>query len=809
MIKRIKSTFFGGCLTLMLACGGGGGGTEPDPEPPVGNNQEPVLTEDTGESLNGAVITVDSLANDTDPENDPLTITSVANSQFGEAIIIDNKIQVTPSDSLQAGTETISYIVSDGQGNSVSSSVNLIYSQSVTIKGKVLGLSGESLQLDYSLGNNSFTADVAGEGEFEFTVTGQDLSLLIRLSANNGVHTLKGYSKSLETLIQSSDENRELSSASSHLVVITPASDVYESLLMNSLSNLERTEERLQAFELNLDADVLLETAAMVKMFSQDNVILPDGISVLEDFITNKDVIWSFSQSLVADDETLSTNGSSSGSLVKGIALHSAKLDSEIQILKDLIQPYVKPRLSTANINTNNAISKNKNSIAQDTITYYQLRPGHEGRIANYDFSGAILTLNNDGTGYYQNEVGAGDFNWVDENGITRMIFTTPIIERTYTSAATLYIKEIVPASFFNNLSSETKYQNAYYDVALTSIDIQFIADNEFVELVSLTSNHIISAQTIWPNESFEVQSVPGYQEFREASKNATIPFTIEEVSGQWGMAVMIAAELEAFDGEISIDTNIFSDLLTFNADGTGTAQFSAQTLTWSISGEGTLVVTQSNGATLQIIRLDEDGKAYGALVFAELDSKKVSGYRMVIKKEIESFNFDSIATAYLQASWGLANPQNYNSENQLSQKGYFGFKINGEGLGERLVTYLSLSGAASTIEFITRLENRFVEVDQNNDVMITSRAFWDESDNFVATYSDCDILSSNCYVWRKRQWIPLAQDDDRIYMLEPQYFDWQAGYPVVKPALEDIDVKMSPVIKSNYYEIMPYPELP
>lgn len=809
MVKIFNSIILGGSLTLMLACGGGGGGPEPDPEPPVGNNKAPVLTGDKGESLNGAVITVDSLANDNDPEGDSLTITSVTRSQFGEALIVDNTIQITPLATLQAGTETINYSVSDGNGNSVSSSINLTYTQSVTIKGKVLGLSGESLQLDYSLGSNSFSADVAVEGDFEFTVKGQDLSQLVQLTANNGVHTLSGYSKSLESLIELSDQNRELTSGSSQLAVITPASSVYESLLKQFLGSQERTDEQLQAFELNLDADVLLETAAMVKMFSQDNINLPDGISLLEDFINNKEVIWSYSQSLVVDDETLTNNGSASGSLVKGIALHSAKLDSEIQNLKNLIQPYIKPRLSTENATPKRAHSANKNGIAEDTITYYQLRPGHQGRIANYDFSGAILTLNNDGTGYYQNEDGAGEFSWVDDEGITRITFAAPIVQRSYTSAATLYVTEVVPASFFDNLSSEIKYQDAYFDLSLNSIDIQFIADNDYVDLASLTFNHTISAQAIWPDESFDVESVPRYQEFRESAKNSTIPFTSEEVTGQWGMVVMIAAELEAFDGEISVDTNIFSDLLTFNADGTGTAEFAVQSLTWSISNEGVLMVTQSNGATLQIIRLDEDGKAYGALILAELDSKKVSGYRMVIKKEIESFNFDPFATAYLQASWGLANPQNYNGDNQLSQKGYFGFKINGEGLGERLVTYLSLSGAANTFEFITRIENRFVDIDDNNDVMITSRALWDADDNFVATYSDCDTLSSNCYVWRKRQWIPLAQDDNRIYMLEPQYFDWQAGYPMVKPALDDIDVKMSPAIKSNYYEIMPYPELP
>lgn len=780
-------------LTTFTACGGGGG--DNPPPPPPNTNKAPVLTADNGESVNGMTVTVDVLANDSDPDGDTLEIIQVGESAFATVNNLGNSIQIIPSSMTSAGSETISYTVSDGNGHSVSSNVTLTFTQSVTLNGKVTGLSGDNLNLFYQFGAESASSSVDAQGNFAITVAGQDMQAAVKLSISNGTHELKGYTSSLETLVSVSNSERLVTSEDSHLVVVTPVSTVYNNLIESEFGSEIPSEAELKSFEENLDGDVLLESSALVKMFSQDNFALPEGVTSIDAFLADKAAIWSYSIGLLSEDEATATGGSD-GSLVKGVAYRSAKLEAEIENVKALIQPYIKTRFTTNN-------NQQKQIQSSDTnLAYYQLKPGYQGRIANYDFSGASLVLNSEGTGHYQNEMGASEFSWIDNEGVIQITFTTPISEETYTSAANLYMQEVLPASFYNSMNPEHYFTSAYYTVFITNLDIQLIADNEYVDIVSMVPHYSVSAATIWPDQTHAVIAPPRYQELRTTEARSEIPFTEEELVGQWAMAVMVPAERFNVDGVRSVETNIYSDLLTLNADGTGSALIAEQTLSWNLDASGKLNISQQNGAELRMIRLAQDGKAFGVLVTAELEGKAVSSYRMVIKKEIESFDLAQFSDAYWQASWGLANPQNYTSEGELTEFGYFGFKFNGETSAERFISYLSISG--TNVETLSRTEHRFVEVDENNDLLLTSRSSWGEGDVYQGHYSDCAPLSENCYVWRKRQWIPMAQDANRIYMLEPQYMDWQAAFQ--KTPLDEVNVQLWPEVKANYYEVIAFP---
>ena len=64
-----------------------------------------------------AIITINVLANDSDPENDTLTITNVSGSNLGTTKVVGNKIEFKPSntcDKGNTGTDTLSYTISDG-----------------------------------------------------------------------------------------------------------------------------------------------------------------------------------------------------------------------------------------------------------------------------------------------------------------------------------------------------------------------------------------------------------------------------------------------------------------------------------------------------------------------------------------------------------------------------------------------------------------------------------------------------------------------------------------------------------------------
>ncbi|ELY1987495.1 tandem-95 repeat protein, partial [Vibrio harveyi] len=78
-------------------------------------NDAPVAVNDTVSTDEDTAVTIDVLANDSDPENDTLTITAASvPTEQGTVAIVDGKLVFTPAENFN-GDATISYTVSDGQ----------------------------------------------------------------------------------------------------------------------------------------------------------------------------------------------------------------------------------------------------------------------------------------------------------------------------------------------------------------------------------------------------------------------------------------------------------------------------------------------------------------------------------------------------------------------------------------------------------------------------------------------------------------------------------------------------------------------
>lgn len=67
-------------------------------------------------------VVIDVVANDTDADNDPLTIIAVSQPQHGTAVIADNKVVYTPR-SDYAGFDQFTYVVADGHGEQATGTV--------------------------------------------------------------------------------------------------------------------------------------------------------------------------------------------------------------------------------------------------------------------------------------------------------------------------------------------------------------------------------------------------------------------------------------------------------------------------------------------------------------------------------------------------------------------------------------------------------------------------------------------------------------------------------------------------------------
>ncbi len=107
----------------------------------VAPNIAPVAADDTGTTQAGTPLSLDVLANDTDADGDPLTIASVSAAANGTAVIDDNGTPADASDDLIrytpnagfAGTDSFTYVVSDGEDTDTASVSVTVQSRPTTV----------------------------------------------------------------------------------------------------------------------------------------------------------------------------------------------------------------------------------------------------------------------------------------------------------------------------------------------------------------------------------------------------------------------------------------------------------------------------------------------------------------------------------------------------------------------------------------------------------------------------------------------------------------------------------------------------
>ena len=88
-------------------------------------DQPPIAVNDTATTFTGTPVTIDVIANDSDPDGDPLTVQSVTAPQFGTAQISNNEVIYTPTVAGFVGTDTFNYTINDGRGGTATATVTV------------------------------------------------------------------------------------------------------------------------------------------------------------------------------------------------------------------------------------------------------------------------------------------------------------------------------------------------------------------------------------------------------------------------------------------------------------------------------------------------------------------------------------------------------------------------------------------------------------------------------------------------------------------------------------------------------------
>lgn len=91
---------------------------------PTTTNNAPLALSDSAVTTVGVAVTINVLANDLDPDNDPLTISSVGTARSGTMVVSGPNIIYTPNAGF-VGSDSFTYVVTDGKGGEAISGVSV------------------------------------------------------------------------------------------------------------------------------------------------------------------------------------------------------------------------------------------------------------------------------------------------------------------------------------------------------------------------------------------------------------------------------------------------------------------------------------------------------------------------------------------------------------------------------------------------------------------------------------------------------------------------------------------------------------
>ncbi len=109
-------------ITYEISDGAGGTATGSVAVSVGAVNDAPVAVDDTASTLVDTAVTIDVLGNDTDLDEDPLTVTSATAPNGTVVVAADGSLTYTPNAAF-TGADVISYEISDGAGGTASASV--------------------------------------------------------------------------------------------------------------------------------------------------------------------------------------------------------------------------------------------------------------------------------------------------------------------------------------------------------------------------------------------------------------------------------------------------------------------------------------------------------------------------------------------------------------------------------------------------------------------------------------------------------------------------------------------------------------
>uniref|UniRef100_UPI001E38F7EC tandem-95 repeat protein n=2 Tax=Vibrio harveyi TaxID=669 RepID=UPI001E38F7EC len=269
-------------------------------------NDAPVAVNDTVTTDEDTAVTIDVLANDSDPENDTLTITAASvPTEQGTVAIVDGKLVFTPAENFN-GDATISYTISDGQltdDATVAVTVNPVNDAPVAVNDAVstdedTAVTIDVLTNDSDLENDQLTITNASVPAEQGTVTIVDGKLVFTPAENfNG-----------DATISYTISDGQLTDDATVAVTVNPVNDAPVAV-DDTVTTDEDTAVTIDVLANDSDPenDTLTITAASVPA-EQGTVTIVDGKLVFtpaENFNGDATISYTISDGQLTDDATV------------------------------------------------------------------------------------------------------------------------------------------------------------------------------------------------------------------------------------------------------------------------------------------------------------------------------------------------------------------------------------------------------------------------------------------------------------------------------------------------------------------------
>ncbi|PKG83781.1 hypothetical protein CXF85_09760 [Colwellia sp. 75C3] len=603
-------------------------------------NSAPKAMSDTALVQNNEITTIDVLANDTDEDDDQLTISSIINQpQSGTVEIVNNQIVYTPQADV-ATSETITYEVSDGE-LTAEASIEVTVNHTMTLSGLVTDSPIANALVSITIGDDVFEVEADAQGNYTLPITINDMSALIFINAKgnpaNGQENVEliAVAGKTSTLLASVDDNRQLTNDENNTTNVTHVSTATYLLVKDRSESGEiANEEEFNELAGEISTEELIETAGFIKLLVDNTDFeIPEGETVLS----------------ILDTEAVEGETSTTSDAIEEYLVESELVDENgepTEAFEVALEAAVEETISDPNV----VEQFNTDSIAGKVmIDLYGAKEGWN------EYSGTGLNFSVDGTGKsysFRNNsnsmAGVSNFTWAVVGGGLNVVYLDGFYENTVYSKypyGDLVTNHNIAQSVVDELVTAT-------DAGLMDnfVQLEMISGNSTERSVLLASTPT-SYQVNVSGESFTELTLPAGVDWKDATPRTTETFsrnqilvhtpnsafigkTIDDLAGDW--VLNFDATVTDYNN-LEEMTEVMSDLVTIKGT-VAVAQFAKQEFTASLN-EGVLALTNKN-VTYKFTPFSSEGKGHLTKIEKWLDNE----LEFVVARQIAQFDDSSAA---------------------------------------------------------------------------------------------------------------------------------------------------------------------